>query len=116
MDPIEKQPKKPGFRGRPGNPQNCQKCLAKRRRRTELCQRPAELNPHTGRRTRCRFHGGLTTGPKTAEGKKRVGDASRNRALNKPLKHGEYTQAAQEVRRAARERLAAIKAKGKGLK
>lgn len=29
---------------------------------------------------RCRLHGGASTGPKTAEGRKRIGDAQRRRA------------------------------------
>jgi len=30
-------------------------------------------------RTRCRFHGGLSTGPKTEEGRKRIAEAQRRR-------------------------------------
>ena len=32
------------------------------------------------RNGRCRLHGGLSTGPRTAEGKRRVGEAARRRA------------------------------------
>lgn len=32
------------------------------------------------RNGRCRLHGGLSTGPKTAEGRRRVGEAARRRA------------------------------------
>jgi len=41
-------------------------CLAKTRKGT-ACQKP----PIKGKR-RCRLHGGLSTGPKTAEGKARI--------------------------------------------
>ena len=42
------------------------RCLAKTRRGT-LCQ-----NPAIGSRTRCKLHGGKSTGPRTAEGKARA--------------------------------------------
>ena len=42
------------------------RCLAKTRRGT-LCQ-----NPAIGGRTRCKLHGGRSTGPKSIEGKARV--------------------------------------------
>lgn len=35
------------------------------------------------RNGRCRLHGGLSTGPKTVEGKRRVGEAARWRAQQK---------------------------------
>ena len=44
-------------------------CLAKTRKGT-ACQKP----PIKGKR-RCRLHGGLSTGPKTAEGKARIAAA-----------------------------------------
>lgn len=66
-----------------------QRCLARTRRGTP-CQRPAEINPLTGKRTRCRFHGGLA-GCRTAEGKARISAAN--------TKHGRFTKAAQAERR-----------------
>ena len=42
------------------------RCLAKTRRGT-LCQ-----NPAIGGRSRCKLHGGLSTGPRTPAGKARV--------------------------------------------
>jgi hypothetical protein len=37
------------------------------------CRARIALNPHTGRlSTRCRMHGGLSTGPRTQEGLSRV--------------------------------------------
>ena len=35
------------------------------------------------RNGRCRLHGGLSTGPRTPEGKRRVGEAARQRAQQK---------------------------------
>src|SRR5689334_8373480 len=67
-----------------------QRCLARTRRGT-MCQRPAEVNPLTGKRSRCRFHGGLA-GCRTAEGKARISAAN--------TKHGRFTKAAKERRRA----------------
>ena len=47
-----------------------QRCGARTRRGT-ACQKP----PLAGK-TRCRLHGGLSTGPKTAEGKARIAAAN----------------------------------------
>jgi len=55
------------------------RCHAKTRRST-LCQRPAKLTTR-----RCRLHGGASTGPKTAEGLKRIATAK--------TKHGRFTKA-----------------------
>jgi hypothetical protein len=46
-------------------------------------------------RTRCRLHGGLSTGPRTLEGIKRI------RA--RTLKHGRYSRIGRELERAVRE-------------
>ena len=46
------------------------RCLARTRRGT-LCQ-----NPAIGGRTRCKLHGGKSTGPKSIEGKARVAAAN----------------------------------------
>jgi hypothetical protein len=43
------------------------------------------------RNGRCRFHAGLSTGPKTPEG--------RERSRMGPLKHGRYSKAAREEER-----------------
>lgn len=45
------------------------------------CRQPAIKN-----KARCRMHGGLSTGPKTPEGKRRSAEAN--------LKHGRYTNQA----------------------
>ena len=63
-----------------------QRCLALTRRGT-LCQKPAEVHPSTGRRLRCRLHGGRG-GPRTEEGRARIAAAN--------FKHGRYSKAARE--------------------
>src|SRR4051794_24869966 len=67
-----------------------QRCLALTRRGT-LCQKPAEVHPSTGRRLRCRLHGGRG-GPRTEEGKLRIAAAN--------FKHGLYSKAGRESRKA----------------
>jgi len=49
------------------------KCGAKTRKGTPCQMRPA------GWVGRCRLHGGLSTGPRTAEGRERVAEAQRRR-------------------------------------
>lgn len=47
------------------------------------CQAQATRDAETGcyvRNGRCRLHGGLSTGPRTAAGKRRVGEVARRRA------------------------------------
>ena len=53
------------------------------------CRQPAMLNG------RCRLHGGLSTGPKTQQGKKRAAMAN--------FKHGLYSQGAIAARKQMRE-------------
>jgi hypothetical protein len=67
-----------------GDFSKAERCGAKTRRRTH-CQCPAMKNG------RCRLHGGLSTGPKTAEGIERIRQAV--------TKHGRYSMAAQAERR-----------------
>jgi hypothetical protein len=74
----------------PGDPWNAPRCDAKTRRGTK-CQSPAMANG------RCRIHGGLSTGPKTAEGRERARTAS--------LVHGRYSAEAAAERRYYRELL-----------
>ena len=50
-----------------------QQCGAKTRRR-----HPCRMKSEPGKR-RCKFHGGMSTGPKTAEGKARIAEAQRKR-------------------------------------
>lgn len=70
------------------------RCGAKTRRGTP-CQCPAMANG------RCRLHGGLSTGPKTAAGIERI-----RRAVTK---HGYYSKSATEERRQGRAELRALR-------
>src|SRR6266849_2083547 len=74
----------------PGDFSKAARCGAKTRRGT-ACQCPAMSNG------RCRLHGGLSTGPKTAEGVERI-----RRAVTK---HGRYSSAAKAERRYIRQLL-----------
>lgn len=60
-------------------------CLAKTRSGTK-CQKP----PVKGK-SRCRLHGGLSTGPRTAEGKARIAASH--------YKHGKRSKAFTEMRK-----------------
>jgi hypothetical protein len=71
----------------PGDLRNAKKCGAKTRRAT-ACLAPAMPNG------RCRMHGGLSTGPRTAAGIEAI---RRSRTV-----HGFYSQQALAVRKAAR--------------
>ena len=64
------------------------RCAARRKRDGKPCCQPAMPNG------RCRVHGGLSTGPRTAEG------LERSRRSN--WKHGYYSAEAKRVRREAR--------------
>ena len=61
----------------PGDLQSCPRCGAKTRSGLR-CQSPAMANG------RCRMHGGLSTGPRTAEGLQKCRTTR--------LKHGRYSQ------------------------
>jgi hypothetical protein len=95
------------FTGRPGNPNAAPRCGAQTRS-GKPCRAPAMMNPHIGKRLRCRFHGGASTGPRTPEGRARIAAAQ--------FKHGRRTKAAEEARKALRAKLAALKSKVKGTK
>ena len=77
-------------RNPPGDFRRAPRCGAKTRRGT-LCQCPAMPNG------RCRLHGGLSTGPKTADGIERI-----RRAVTK---RGRYSSAAKAERSYYRELL-----------
>lgn len=65
-------------------------CGAKSKQRNhQPCRQPAMKNG------RCRLHGGLSTGPKTKEGKLKAAQAN--------LKHGAYTNEAIQERKIMRE-------------
>ena len=48
----------------------CRQCNARSKRTKQQCKAPAVRG-----KTKCRFHGGKSTGPKTAEGKARIAKA-----------------------------------------
>ena len=74
-----------------------QRCGAKTRKGT-ACQKP----PLNGK-TRCRLHGGLSTGPRTAEGKARIAAAH--------WKHGRRSRAFTEARKQIWADLRAVEAR-----
>src|SRR5437764_8045673 len=85
-EPIPHEPRRGWLKNgnRSGNFWDAPRCGAKTRRGSE-CQCPAMANG------RCRLHGGLSTGPKTAEGVESIRKAA--------TKHGRYSQAARVERR-----------------
>jgi len=99
MGSVAGELKRP-FSGRPGDPRECQLCGAKTRSGGS-CRRPAEVNPHTGLRRRCRLHAGWSSGPRTEAGKAAVAAAA--------FRHGRYTKAARAAKRELRVRLWALK-------
>ncbi len=58
----------------------CLRCTAKSKRTRSQCGRPAMKGSKTHK---CNFHGGKSTGPKTIEGRQRIGKAN--------LVHGDET-------------------------
>jgi hypothetical protein len=79
----------------PGDPNSAPRCGAKTRKGMP-CRSPAMPNG------RCRMHGGLSTGAKTAEGIERIRAAR--------TKHGRYSAASIARRRAARKAIREIRA------
>jgi hypothetical protein len=65
---------------RPGDPSRAPRCGA-RNRRGLPCQCPAMKNGH------CRLHGGLSTGARTAEGRKRIRKGSQSRPGSRHGRH-----------------------------
>ena len=80
-----------------GPAHSLQRCGARTRRGT-ACQKP----PLNGK-TRCRLHGGLSTGPRTAEGKARIAAAQ--------WKHGRRSRAFTEARKQIWADLRAVEAR-----
>lgn len=75
----------------------CQRCRAHSSRTGEQCGRPALK---TSKTQKCQYHGGRSTGPKTAEGKARIAKAH--------TVHGHETNAARAERSAGSARLSRI--------
>ena len=58
---------------KPSSKSSNQRCGARTRKGT-----PCKAKALPGK-TRCKFHGGMSTGPKTAEGRQKIADAQRRR-------------------------------------
>ena len=80
----------------------CLQCQAKSKRTKRQCRAPAAKG-----KTKCRFHGGLSSGSKTLEGK------ARQRAAN--TKHGFETRAIREERSVKLAELYALEMLGREL-
>lgn len=75
----------------------CLRCTATSIRTKEQCGRPALKTSNT---QKCQFHGGRSTGPKTAEGRQRISEVQ--------TVHGKDTKAAKSERSLASLRLAQL--------
>ena len=75
--------------------------MVRRTRRGTPCRRAAERNPRSGKRLRCRFHGGLSTGARTPEGKARAAAA--------PLRHGRYSAEAKRAKAEMKRKLVELR-------
>lgn len=73
----------------------CRRCNARSKRTKDRCRAPAIKG-----KTKCYYHGGRSTGAKTAEGKARTAAANTT--------HGQYTLLAQTQRREASVRLSQL--------
>jgi hypothetical protein len=73
----------------------CQRCLAKSKRTKLQCRAPASKG-----KTKCRFHGGASTGPKT--------EAGRQRCAEVKTVHGRETRAIRTERSQASARLSVL--------
>jgi len=60
----------------PGDPSKSPRCGARCRRNGQPCRAPAMWSKASERYTRCRMHGGASTGPRTAEGLQKCRRAS----------------------------------------
>jgi hypothetical protein len=78
----------------------CRQCTARSKRTGNQCRRAAL----TGK-TKCRSHGGLSTGPKTPEGRQRCAEAK--------TIHGRETREGRTKRSVALDKLAEVEAAGR---
>jgi hypothetical protein len=81
----------------------CERCQARSKRTGLQCKAPAISG-----KSKCRFHGGKSTGPKTAEGRLRCAQARTT--------HGEQTTSMRTDRSLATARLALLEEIGHGIK
>ena len=77
----------------------CLQCQAQSKRTKQQCRAPASKG-----KTKCRFHGGASTGPKTTEGRQRCAEAK--------TIHGNETRQARTKRSLTSARLAVLEAVG----
>lgn len=77
----------------------CLQCSAKSKRTGQQCRAPAIAG-----KTKCRFHGGASTGPKTQHGRKRCAEARTT--------HGRETTALRKERSLASAHLAVLESVG----
>ena len=81
----------------------CPQCQATSKRTGQQCKAPALKGKHV-----CKFHGGMSTGPTTPEG--------RQRCANAKYVHGTETTSLRNQRSLASARLATLEAIGRTLK
>ena len=81
---------------------HCLQCQAMSKRTKQQCGAPASKG-----KTKCRFHGGASTGPKTPEGRQRCAEAKNI--------HGNETRKARTERAEAMRRLRALEDLGHAL-
>ena len=77
----------------------CVQCSAQSKQTGQRCRAPASKD-----KTKCRFHGGRSTGPRTAEGRQRCADAK--------TIHGRETRDARSERSLTAARLAVLESAG----
>ena len=97
---------KKAFTGRRGDPMKAPRCGAKTRQGNP-CRRAAERNPWTNKLSRCRLHGGLSSGPKTPQGKARIAAAA--------FRHGRFTTTAKQARVDLQKKLNALRSDREGM-
>lgn len=81
----------------------CTQCQAQSKRTKQQCRAPASKG-----KTLCRFHGGASTGPKTAQGRQRCADAK--------TIHGNATRKARTERAEGMRRIRVLEEIGNALK
>ena len=81
---------------------SCTQCQAISKRTKQQCRAPAAKG-----KTKCRFHGGVSTGPKTSEGRQHCADVK--------TIHGNETRKARTERAQALRRLRALEDLGHAL-
>ena len=80
----------------------CPRCQARSKRTKQQCRAPASKG-----KTKCRFHGGASTGPRTEAGRQRCAEAKKV--------HGRETRSIRAERSQAIARLQALEALGHAL-